>query len=87
MAKKPKTDVAKLAANLATDRKIAEDIARGAVAEPEKAAEMAQAMLKNASPMYWFSLQQRFAQEHMGLVMRAFTPPAEMQAGRRAACS
>ncbi len=81
MAKKPKTDVAKLAANLATDRKIAEDIARGAVAEPEKAAEMAQAMLKNASPMYWFSLQQRFAQEHLGLVMRMFTPPAGTQTG------
>jgi hypothetical protein len=76
MAKKPKIDVAKLVDNLKIDSKIAEDLARGAIAEPEKMAEATQAMLKNASPLYWFSLQQRFAQEHLSLMARLFVPTA-----------
>ena len=76
MAKTPKIDVAKLVGNLKIDSKIAEDLARGAIAEPEKMAEATQAMLKNASPLYWFSLQQRFAQEHLSLMARMFVPTA-----------
>jgi polyhydroxyalkanoate synthase subunit PhaC len=81
MAKKAKNDVikhtvTKHAANLKTDSKIAEDVARGTMAEPQKLMEAAQTMLNNASPFYWFSLQQRFAQQHVGLVTRLFGPAA-----------
>lgn len=74
MAKKPKTDVTKHAGNLQTDSKIAADVVRGAIAEPQKVVEVAQTMLNNASPFYWFNLQQRFAQEHISLMTRMFTP-------------
>jgi polyhydroxyalkanoate synthase subunit PhaC len=74
MAVTPKSDVEKLADQLKADYKMAGDLACGAISEPTKMAEAGMAMLKNASPMYWFSLQQRFAQEHMTLLSRAFSP-------------
>jgi hypothetical protein len=64
VARSPRTDVAKLTDGLATNQKLAEDMSRGAAAEPEKVAEAAHIMMGNVSPLDWLSLQHRFAQEH-----------------------
>jgi hypothetical protein len=51
VARSPTTDVAKLTDGLATNQKRAEDMSRGAAAEPEKVVEAAHIMKRNVSPL------------------------------------
>ena len=76
MSKSPKTDITKLAGNLQSDQKLAQDVATGMMKEPGSVADVAMAMMKNASPFFWFGLQQRFAQEQMRILTGLATPKA-----------
>jgi hypothetical protein len=64
VARSPRTDVAKFTDGPAINQEPAEDMSRGAAAEPEKVAEAAHIMMRNVSPLDWLSLQHRFAQVH-----------------------
>ena len=68
--------MAKFAGNMQTDQKLVQDVATGMMVEPGSIADAAHAMAKNASPLFWFGLQQRFAQEQMRTFTSMMAPKA-----------
>ena len=76
MSKSSKSDIARLTGHLQTDQKLLQDVATGMMIEPGGVADAAFAMMKNASPFFWFGLQQRFAQEQIRILTSMVAPKA-----------
>lgn len=74
MKKTSKPNLTKLAANFWSDQKTFQDVVTSQMAEPVDMTELASAMAKNANPLYWLGVQQRFVQEHSRLLAANFAP-------------
>lgn len=70
-----KTDLVKLASNVQSDSKALQELVTSLMAEPSTLADVAQALTKNANPMFWLGLQQQVMQEHGKLLARTLAFP------------